>query len=87
MAKKVIPKALLDKAIDLERDHWGSCGDPLITERIINVCMEVEAIARINWFSLNNLLDGIFPVMGLKHDATNEDIYAILRLLGWEVSD
>lgn len=87
MAKKVIPKALLDKALDMEREHWGSCGDPLINERIIDVCMEIEAIARINWFSINSLLSAILSVMGLKHNATNEDIYAILRLLGWEVSD
>lgn len=32
-------------------------------------------------------MSAVFPRTGLKHEAAHEDIYAILRLLGWEVSD
>ena len=87
MAKRPIPKALLDRAIELTMQYWHSASHPLAVEDIISLCMQIQDVTGINWFSLQNMLDSVFPVAGLKEDATNEDIYAILRLLGWKVSD
>lgn len=87
MANKVIPKTLLDRVIDLNREYWSGSSDPLANERIIDLCTRIDSLSGINWFSLHNFLSAVFPQRGLKHDATNEDIYAVLRLLGWEVSE
>ena len=87
MRKKVIPKALLDKAVDLTRDYWRGISHPRSLDDIASVTEEMDSITGINWYSLQNFLSSVFPDRGLKNDATNEDIYAILRLLGWEVSD
>ena len=87
MAKKEIPKALLDRAIDLDREYWAGSSDPFANERLIDLCTQIDSLAGVNWYSLQNFLSAVFPQRGLKHDATNEDIYAVLRLLGWEVSE
>lgn len=87
MAKKQIPKDMLDEIIDCSREFWHGNGYPGLLERVICKCMQIQAETGINWFSLQNLIDAILPVAGVKYDATNEDIYAVLRLLGWEVSD
>lgn len=87
MVKKVIPKALLDKAIELDREYWTGASAPLASERIIDVCTEIDCVSGVNWYSFRDFLAAILPFRGLKHDATNEEIYAVLRLLGWEVSE
>lgn len=87
MVKKRIPKAHLDKVINGYREYWRGGAHPYILDDVISECMRIYAITGIYWYSLQNAIDGIVATHGLKPDATNEDIYAILRLLGWEVSD
>ena len=87
MAKKVIPKTLLDNVIELAREYWTGSSYPFANERQIDLCTKIDALVGINWYSLLNFMFAVFPQRGLKHDATNEDIYAVLRLLGWEVSE
>lgn len=87
MANKVIPKTLLDKAIELDREYWSGSAGPLSNDRLLDLCEQIDRVSGVNWYSLRDLLAAVFPFRGLKHDATNEDIYAVLRLLGWEVSE
>lgn len=87
MAKKVIPKLLLDKALDMERTYWEPENHEARAEDVFAWHKRIEQECGVYWSALSSLCSAIFPQRGLKHDATNEDIYAILRLLGWEVSD
>lgn len=86
MANKVIPRALLDEALDMNRSYRNS-GEPGV-EEVFECFYRIQSKVGISWSSLWNLCAAISaPILGLKPDVTNEEIYAILRLLGWEVSD
>ena len=86
MVKKVIPKKWLDKAISETREYYRT-GDVLALDRILFASRKIEFLSRISWFALDNLLSGILSSSGCSPSATNDDIYTILRQLGWEVSD
>ena len=85
MATKQIPKDLLDRAIAETKEYYRSA-DLQILNKLSDTTHEIEYATGIAWFALENLLGGILCSIGCKPDATNEDVYAILRLLGWEMS-
>ena len=87
MATKTIPKVWLDKAIAGVKEYWSNPKDIQALDRISEATHEIEHAPAIVYFAVDNLLTGILCITGCKPDASNEDIYAILRLLGWEVSD
>lgn len=87
MATKKIPKVWLDKAIAATREYYHDSASVLALNRISAATHDIERLTGLAWYSLDNLLAGILCSSGCKPDATNEDIYAVLRLLGWEVSD
>ena len=86
LAKKVIPKKWLDNAISETREYYRT-GDVLALDRISSATHEIEILSGISWFALDSLLSGILSSFGCSPSATNDDIYTILRQLGWEVSD
>lgn len=87
MAKNKIPKGALDEAIALTREYYQLSGSVSELSRITNMTRQIEDATGIMWVGIENLLSSILSARGIKPDATNEDIYAILRRLGWEVSD
>lgn len=79
---KTVPKKALDAAIDAERKYYRSevpLADLTASEKALAAATQQTYIV---W---SELLSAILGYKGLKKDATNEDIYAVLRVLGWEV--
>ena len=87
MAKNTIPKDLLDEAIALTREYYNLSASPSTLSRLTDRSRRIEDETGILWINIENLLSAILRTHGIKPDATPEDIHAILRLLGWEVSD
>lgn len=85
MASKTIPKAALHKAIGAQRRYclFGGLSE---LDVISEACLQIERLSGVSYFCLTSFIAAFFYDHGLKNDATNEDIEAILRLLGWEVS-
>ena len=86
---KVINTAKLDKLIGMLRRYWF---DITSVDEIQKFCKEYHDFASENLpetaTSICYLLDAIFPTtFGLKTDATNEEIYKVLEVLGWEVKE
>lgn len=86
LKKRSIPKDLLDEAIVLTREYYSS-GSPEALSSLTDRSRRIEEKTGIWWNNIENLLSSILSYHGIKPDATPEDIYAILRLLGWEVPD
>ena len=87
MAKNAIPKGPLDEMIALTREYYSLSASRSVLSRIHDRSDQIEDATGIHWLDIENLVSAILPARGIKPDATNEDIYAILRRLGWEVSD
>ena len=90
MAKNKIPKDALDEAIDLAKSYWAAYPwrrkSGLVGNlRFFCACLKIQIATHIFLYDIRDLLTAV--IFGIKPDAINEDIYAILRLLGWEVSD
>lgn len=83
---KTISKPLLDEAMNRGRFHYGESEDGTQSARsFVDACVAVERSAGLCLCAISDLLACIFP--GLKPDATNEDIYKVLEVLGWTVVD
>lgn len=80
-----IPKTLLDEAISLTQEYYTS-GSAETLSHLNDIPRQIEDKTGIWWNHIENLLSSVLVYRGIKPDATPEDIYAILRLLGWEVS-
>ena len=78
---KTIVKANLDAAIEAVRDYYDiSTGTDLVdTRRMMNACYATGEMC------ISGLLASILRYRGLKEDASNEDIYKVLEVLGWSV--
>ena len=87
MSDKNIPKKTLDKLLDLTRTYYG--GDTLANEdalaEMIREYRRMEADVAIGCFALLDFIASIIRYSGLKRDATNDDIYKVLEVLGWTV--
>jgi hypothetical protein len=87
LARNKIPKAPLDEAIALTREYYHLSASQSTLTRITGRSNQIEAETGIWWINIENVLSSILGNHGINPDATNADIYAILRRLGWEVSD
>jgi hypothetical protein len=56
-----------------------------LLDELSNACRELEESVDLGIVVFANLLSSILNRFGLKYDATNEDIYKVLEVLGWEV--
>ena len=89
MSEKKIPKAKLDRCIELSRRYFdvtGPLNHDLLDEKI-DACRDLEKTVGLGIVVFSDLLSGILNYYGLKRDATNEDIYKVLEVLGWQVTD
>lgn len=85
---KTIKKTDLDILIDKTREMYSLDAknlDSLITDRIV-IAKAIAEKNGLNWLSPIDLIDCIMVPDGLKEDASNEEIYQILNLLGWGVA-
>lgn len=81
-----ISKKKLDELIALERQYWESHGTTDY-KAIINQAYGMEAETGVSAFSIIDLVKSIVANNGFAPDATNDVIYFVLRILGWEATD
>lgn len=86
-----LPKAELDGMIEAERRYWEdiSLHDAEVREvRLAEWTAAKDAMdAQVPGmgYSLQQLLGGILGGWPMAKDATNQEIYTILGMLGWEI--
>jgi hypothetical protein len=85
---KTISKPLLDEAIKQAR-LWFDVTIPHEQKDVHTYIGATDlAYPKLDsGYILADLLCGILTYSGLKPDATNEDIYKVLEVLGWTVTD
>ena len=84
-----VPKTILNKCIDNCRNFWKTpypdCqkyGDAWHT-----YSEALKDTTNLSAFSWQDIIGGILANDGINKDATNEQIYEVLKILGWEVVD
>ena len=84
--KKVINKANLDELIRMIHGYYHDEGDLSTKQqdcrRHINFASDCFGS---NWLETVDLVSSIVSGRGFKPDATNEDFYKVLEVLGWVV--
>ena len=81
-----IKKKLLDCLIYLNRLYWKD-GETDLLPGIFAVAMEIEEESHVDWLSIKELIASIIRPGGFAEGASNEKIYEVLKVLGWEVTD
>lgn len=91
---KIIKKSLLDELMDLCRElnntAWSDTDARMdIIHRSTEKAQEIGRTSKefVSGFSLQDCLMGILGVAGLNTEASNDEIYKILAVLGWEVTE
>ena len=82
---KVLNKAKLDELIEMMREYLKCDYDDMVTK-----CREIIAFANKHFSNVPRIVDFVgsnIAYGGMKPDATNEDIYKVLEVLGWEVKE
>ena len=84
---KKMDKALLVELIDKVREYWGGNKTHEEAKAILNEACEIsEKIAPpTQAMELRVFIQSILGYLGLKPDATNEEIFGALAILDWEV--
>ena len=78
-------KVLLDKAIEQAR-HYYDAEVPYEAKDVHAFLRATQAVYGESYsIIMSDFLASILAHSGLKHDATNEDIYKALEVLGWQV--
>lgn len=81
---KTLKKAKLDKLIEMIREYWTDLNIDLSVERL-NKMHEYKNKHFPKCCDIMPMLNAILSCYGLKKNATNEDIYKVLEVLGWEI--
>ena len=86
---KKIPKAKLDRCIELSRRYFDVTTpmDHDLLDAKIEACNELERAVDVGYIVFSDLLSSVLTYHGLNNNATNEDIYKVLEVLGWQVVD
>lgn len=83
---KKIPKKQFDKLVSLSRGYWEDGSTTLLQERI-KVAIEINEVTGIDWLAIIDFVDGIIRRTGVLPGASDEMLYILLRVLGWEVAE
>jgi hypothetical protein len=84
-----IKKSTLDELMGYTRKVWD-IEDPDSSNIVgyrIDRAIELCQTEKIDWSPLLNLLDAVLMCDGFAPDACDDVVYAVIRLLGWEVVD
>ena len=89
MKENIIRKDQLDHLIELYRELNDTLYESGDTDRVvkdgIKVAEAIEEDSGLNWLAINDFTWSV--VRYLKQDATNEEVYKVLEMLGWKVKD
>lgn len=84
-----VPKTILNKCIENCRNFWKT-PHPDSQKYLDLLCTYSEVLAEatnLSAFSWQDIIDGILANDGINNEATNDQIYEVLKILGWEVVD
>ena len=88
---KTINKRTLDALIELRRElsetPYCEANVDRIIKEMIAAAERIETPDGYDWSAVYLLVEAVLCGLGLKRDATNEDIYTVFAVLGWEVRD
>ena len=86
---KKVSKKLLNLAIENCRKYWETpledCEEYL--DEWQKASIEIGKKTNTSWCSWKELLGSLLSTFGLNNTLTNEQIYEILKFIGWEVVD
>lgn len=88
MSEKKMPRKAVHELLASIRDYYertDPCDEVECRAALARMNRAAEACFRSKWRS-HNMIDLVSGVYKLKNDATNEDLEAVLALLGWEVT-
>lgn len=86
MRNKQLNKKDLDKLLRYIRSYWGH--KTTDTEAVLDaITAAANQMVGDGWLALTDLLHGILGAHGFCVNASNERIYDVFRLLGWEVAE
>lgn len=88
MGEKKLPKAKLERAIDLVKAYYDPTDWEVSHSKMKDMheaCCALERDAGLGSFVLLDFITCVVRYGGMKPGATNEDIYKVLEVLGWEV--
>ena len=83
-----IKKSTLDEMIQITKKIWDEPEEAKYKnfmrkriDRVIALCKTED----VDWSALLYLMDALYMGKGFAPDADNELVYAVVRLMGWEV--
>lgn len=86
MSEKKLSKVKIDEMLSLTREYHENYTDndswygPILQKRIA----VAHDAGPVDWLYLVDIVDGSY---GMNREITNEDIYRVLEVLGWTVTD
>lgn len=83
---KRMPKTLFDSYIDISRCYWEAGGEKTLAEKLA-MANEIARNTPVDFLAVSDLVDSIIRRSGFYPDATNEMLYDVLAVMGWEVAD
>lgn len=84
MRDKQLNKKVLDKLLRYTRSFWNHTAKDI--DAILEARMEAaKQLVGGSWIAIIDLLDAIFEVRGFHKNTSNESVYDVLRMLGWDV--
>lgn len=84
MSEKKLSREKLDAGIELVRRYYHDDDETVLNE-MLDVTNKAGYEAGLTMHTIVELLTSILRCNGLKGNATNEDIYKVLEVLGWQV--
>lgn len=86
---KKVSKKLLDLAIENCRKYWELPWNDCVEfgDEWQKVCIEIGEKTNSGWCAWKDFLGSLLSTSGLNNTLTNDQIYEILKFLGWEVVD
>lgn len=81
---KKIPKKLFDEFLQETRKYWL---DEANYETTLLLAKELQIKTNVQWIAWKDFINSFLYPQGIARAVTNEQIYEVLKILGWEVVD
>ena len=82
---KKVPKKLFDDFLQESRKNWLE--DEENYDATASLARELESATRCFWLSWKDFINSFLYPQGIARAVTNEQIYEVLKIFGWEVVD
>lgn len=79
---KKLPKKLLDEFLKESRVHWFKKEN---YEVATSLARQLQEATKVNWLGWKDFVNSLIYPNGLARAVTNDQIYEVLKILGWEI--